>query len=94
MPIKDRVINIDDPFGLCLAEQCRALTVSSRVAADVCAEDVRMTGSGIQARLRIHGKSLPFSMTHREVMERAVAMGLGDLDNSAILEVRRESQRS
>jgi UDP-N-acetylmuramoyl-L-alanyl-D-glutamate--2,6-diaminopimelate ligase len=56
-----RVINIDDPFGLSLAQQNRALTVSSRSPADVCAEDVRLTGSGIQARLRIHGKSLPFA---------------------------------
>jgi 3-hydroxyisobutyrate dehydrogenase-like beta-hydroxyacid dehydrogenase len=40
------------------------------------------------------GKILPFSTTHREVMERAVAMGLGDQDNSSIIEALRESQRS
>jgi len=33
------------------------------------------------------GRSLPLSATHRELLERGVAAGLGDLDNSAIIEV-------
>jgi 3-hydroxyisobutyrate dehydrogenase-like beta-hydroxyacid dehydrogenase len=40
------------------------------------------------------GKSLPFSTTHQALMERAVAMGLGDLDNSVIVEVLRKSAQS
>jgi 3-hydroxyisobutyrate dehydrogenase-like beta-hydroxyacid dehydrogenase len=30
-------------------------------------------------------QELPLSQTHRELLERAVALGFGDLDNSAIL---------
>lgn len=37
------------------------------------------------------GMSLPLSTTHQGLLERAVAAGLGDLDNSAIVEVFRES---
>lgn len=39
------------------------------------------------------GKSLPLSTTHQALMEQAVAMGLGDLDNSAIIEAIRNSTR-
>jgi 3-hydroxyisobutyrate dehydrogenase-like beta-hydroxyacid dehydrogenase len=35
------------------------------------------------------GKSLPFSSRHCEVLEQAIAMGLGDKDNSAIYEALR-----
>jgi 3-hydroxyisobutyrate dehydrogenase-like beta-hydroxyacid dehydrogenase len=35
------------------------------------------------------GISLPLTETHRALMERAEAAGLGDLDNSAIIEVLR-----
>lgn len=37
------------------------------------------------------GMSLPLSQTHRELLERAVEAGMGDLDNSAIVEILRES---
>ena len=56
-----RVINVDDVFGRRLADQYTALTVSSRGPADICAEDVRLTGDGIAARLSVHGRSLPFA---------------------------------
>lgn len=36
--------------------------------------------------LRAAGVRLPLSEAHRDLLERAVAMGLGDLDNSAIIE--------
>ena len=35
------------------------------------------------------GQALPLSEVHRALMERGEAMGLGDLDNSAVLEVLR-----
>ncbi|MFN0130587.1 MAG: NAD(P)-dependent oxidoreductase [Verrucomicrobiales bacterium] len=35
------------------------------------------------------GLELPLTKTHREILTRAVAAGLGDLDNSAIVEVLR-----
>lgn len=56
-----RVINIDDAFGRRLARAPATITVSSRGPADVSAEDVQLTGAGIAARLRVHGRSLPFS---------------------------------
>jgi len=40
------------------------------------------------------GRSLPFSTTHQKVLERAMEMGLGDLDNSAVVEVLREANAS
>ncbi|OAI53654.1 hypothetical protein AYO47_04275 [Planctomyces sp. SCGC AG-212-M04] len=40
------------------------------------------------------GKSLPLAMTHQALMEQAIEMGLGDLDNSVIIEAIRESSRS
>jgi 3-hydroxyisobutyrate dehydrogenase-like beta-hydroxyacid dehydrogenase len=33
------------------------------------------------------GLPMPFSVAHRQVLETAVAAGLGELDNSAILRV-------
>ncbi|HVJ85378.1 MAG TPA: NAD(P)-dependent oxidoreductase [Caulifigura sp.] len=38
------------------------------------------------------GRALPLSQAHRELLEQAVATGLGELDNSAIVEVLRESK--
>jgi 3-hydroxyisobutyrate dehydrogenase-like beta-hydroxyacid dehydrogenase len=38
---------------------------------------------------RAAGLSLPLTETHRRLMEQAEAAGLGELDNSAILEVLR-----
>ena len=40
---------------------------------------------------RSTGNSLPLSETHRGLLQRAVAAGLGELDNSAIIEVLRET---
>ncbi|MEI6342525.1 MAG: NAD(P)-dependent oxidoreductase [Verrucomicrobiota bacterium] len=40
------------------------------------------------------GQELPLSEVHRALMERGEAMGLGDLDNSAVLEVLRPHGRS
>jgi len=37
------------------------------------------------------GMSLPLADTHRRLMERAEAEGLGDLDNSAIIKVLQKS---
>ncbi|HEY6724261.1 MAG TPA: UDP-N-acetylmuramoyl-L-alanyl-D-glutamate--2,6-diaminopimelate ligase, partial [Polyangiaceae bacterium] len=56
-----RVINVDDAFGRELARDFAAITVSSRGPADVCAEDVQLSGSGIVARVRVHGRSLAFA---------------------------------
>jgi len=57
----------------------------------------------VQARLSQHlkdvrlilasGVSLPLSETHRKLLEHAEAMGLGDLDNSAIIKVIQQCQR-
>lgn len=38
------------------------------------------------------GLELPLTQTHRRLLERAEAAGLGDLDNSAVLEVLRRSE--
>jgi len=37
------------------------------------------------------GLSLTLAQTHRELLERAEAMGLGQLDNSAIVQVMRQN---
>jgi 3-hydroxyisobutyrate dehydrogenase-like beta-hydroxyacid dehydrogenase len=47
-------------------------------------------------RLMLHaasavGLSLPLADTHRQLLERAETMGLGELDNSAIIEAMRKS---
>lgn len=57
----------------------------------------------VQARLSQHlkdvqlilasGMSLPLSETHRQLLEQAEVMGLGDLDNSAIIKVIQQCQR-
>jgi 2-hydroxy-3-oxopropionate reductase len=36
------------------------------------------------------GLELPLTRTHQRLLERAEAAGLGDLDNSAVLEVLRQ----
>ncbi len=48
-------------------------------------KDVRL----ILDAARAAGLALPLTETHRRLMEQAEAAGLGDLDNSAILEVLR-----
>lgn len=58
---RSAVINIDDAFGRQLARERAAITVSSRGPADVCAEDVQLSGAGISARLKVHGRTLAFS---------------------------------
>lgn len=50
-------------------------------------KDVRLILSAAAAA----GQPLPLSETHRQLLEQAEAAGLGDLDNSAIIEVLRES---
>ena len=50
-------------------------------------------------RLMLHaasavGLSLPLADTHRRLLERAEALGLGDLDNSAVIEAIRKPIRS
>jgi 3-hydroxyisobutyrate dehydrogenase-like beta-hydroxyacid dehydrogenase len=76
-------------------------------AMDVKGQKMVERDFSVQARLSQHlkdvklmieaaasvGKSLPLSQTHREVLERAVEAGLGELDNSAIIEVLRESTK-
>jgi 3-hydroxyisobutyrate dehydrogenase-like beta-hydroxyacid dehydrogenase len=41
-----------------------------------------------------NGAALPLSTTHLQLLERAEALGLGDLDNSAIIRVIQSKQRS
>ena len=47
-------------------------------------------------RLMLHavGLSLPLADTHRQLLERAEALGLGELDNSAIIEAIRRPTRN
>jgi 3-hydroxyisobutyrate dehydrogenase-like beta-hydroxyacid dehydrogenase len=40
------------------------------------------------------GAALPLSLLHRELLERAEAAGLGDADNSAVIEVFRGQRKS
>jgi 3-hydroxyisobutyrate dehydrogenase-like beta-hydroxyacid dehydrogenase len=57
----------------------------------------------VQARLSQHlkdvrlilasGVTLPLSATHRQLLEQAEAMGLGEVDNSAIIKVIQQCQR-
>lgn len=58
---RTRVINVDDAFGRRLAERYSAITVSSRGTADICAEDVELTGAGMTARLSVRGRAVAFS---------------------------------
>ncbi|NOS71182.1 MAG: NAD(P)-dependent oxidoreductase [Verrucomicrobia bacterium] len=51
-------------------------------------KDVRMMLTAAKAA----GLDLPLTDTHRQLMERAEACGLGDMDNSAIIEVIRKSR--
>jgi 2-hydroxy-3-oxopropionate reductase len=46
-------------------------------------KDVRL----ILAQAELGGVSLPLSTVHLELLERAEAAGLGDLDNSAIIRI-------
>jgi 3-hydroxyisobutyrate dehydrogenase-like beta-hydroxyacid dehydrogenase len=66
----------------------RDFTVQARLAQHL--KDVKLMIDAASAA----GKSLPFSTTHQDVLERAIAMGLGDLDNSAIVEALREAKQS
>jgi 3-hydroxyisobutyrate dehydrogenase-like beta-hydroxyacid dehydrogenase len=41
-----------------------------------------------------NGAALPLSTAHLQLLERAEALGIGDLDNSAIIRVIQSKQRS
>lgn len=62
----------------------RDFTVQARLSQHL--KDVRMMLQAAQAA----GMKLPLADTHRRLMEQAEAAGLGDLDNSAIIEVLRK----
>ncbi len=62
----------------------RDFTVQARLSQHL--KDVRMMLQAAKAA----GMKLPLADTHRRLMERAEAAGLGDLDNSAIIEVLRK----
>ena len=64
----------------------RDFTVQARLSQHL--KDVRMMLQAATAA----GLSLPLTEAHRQLMERAEAVGLGDLDNSAIIEVIRQSR--
>ncbi len=64
----------------------RDFTVQARLSQHL--KDVRMMLESAAAV----GLSLPLTETHRALLERAEAAGLGDLDNSAILEILRQPQ--
>lgn len=61
-------------------------TVQARLSQHL--KDVRMMLTAAKAV----GLDLPLTDTHRQLMERAEASGLGDMDNSAIIEVIRKSR--
>jgi 3-hydroxyisobutyrate dehydrogenase-like beta-hydroxyacid dehydrogenase len=62
----------------------RDFTVQARLSQHL--KDVRMMLEAATAA----GLTLPLTETHRQLMEQAEAVGLGDLDNSAIIEVIRK----
>jgi 3-hydroxyisobutyrate dehydrogenase-like beta-hydroxyacid dehydrogenase len=62
----------------------RDFTVQARLSQHL--KDVRMMLEAATAA----GLTLPLTETHRQLLERAEAAGLGDLDNSAILEIIRQ----
>jgi 3-hydroxyisobutyrate dehydrogenase-like beta-hydroxyacid dehydrogenase len=64
----------------------RDFTVQARLSQHL--KDVRMMLQAATAA----GLSLPLTEAHRQLMERAEADGLGDLDNSAIIEIIRQSR--
>lgn len=66
----------------------RDFTVQARLSQHL--KDVRMMLQAAQAV----GMELPLADTHRRLMEQAEAAGLGDLDNSAIIEVLRKSGKA
>jgi 3-hydroxyisobutyrate dehydrogenase-like beta-hydroxyacid dehydrogenase len=53
-------------------------------------KDVRL----IRAAGTSAGAELPLSAAHKALLERAVEMGLGDLDNSAVIEAVRRLRRT
>ena len=61
-------------------------TVQARLSQHL--KDVRLMIEAAEAA----GMKLPLTDTHRRLMEQAEAAGLGDLDNSAIIEVLRKAQ--
>jgi len=77
-------------------------------AMDVKGRKMVESDFAVQARLSQHlkdvrlilesaaaeGMTLPLSETHRQLLERAEAAGLGDLDNSAIIRIMRRSRPS
>lgn len=65
----------------------RDFSVQARLSQHL--KDVRMMLAAAAAA----GMELPLADTHRRLMERAEAAGLGDLDNSAIIEVLRVTGR-
>lgn len=64
----------------------RDFTVQARLSQHL--KDVRIMLAAAAAA----GLTLPLTETHRQLMEQAEAAGLGDLDNSAIIEVLRSSR--
>jgi 3-hydroxyisobutyrate dehydrogenase-like beta-hydroxyacid dehydrogenase len=65
----------------------REFSVQARLSQHL--KDVRLMLDAAAAA----GLALPLTDTHRRLMEQAEAMGLGDKDNSVILEVLRNPQR-
>ena len=63
-------------------------TVQARLSQHL--KDVRLMLKAAEAA----GMKLPLTDTHRRLMEQAEAAGLGDLDNSAIIEVLRKARPS
>jgi 3-hydroxyisobutyrate dehydrogenase-like beta-hydroxyacid dehydrogenase len=61
-------------------------TVQARLSQHL--KDVRLMVEAAEAA----GMKLPLTETHRRLMEKAEAKGLGELDNSAIIEVLRKAQ--
>lgn len=66
----------------------RDFTVQARLSQHL--KDVRLM---LQAAGAV-GMELPLTDTHRRLMEQAEAAGLGELDNSAIIEVLRNSEKA
>ncbi|MFA6562542.1 MAG: NAD(P)-dependent oxidoreductase [Verrucomicrobiia bacterium] len=62
-------------------------TVQARLSQHL--KDVRLILAGAAAA----GLPLPLSETHRRLLEQAEAVGLGEMDNSAIIKVIQKSQR-
>ncbi len=87
-------------------EVLRASMAYSR-AMDVKGRKMVQSDFSVQARLSQHLKdvrlilkaaaaadiALPLSQTHRKLLEQAESAGLGDLDNSAIVDILRKSRR-